>query len=239
MITIQVDEKACVSCTLCVDACETRVFAFNEARGVPEVVKAGECFGCLACSAICPANAIDHAGVPRPMNFYYDPHSLEMLSKMTGDPADAVPAVVNGDVRKGLDDLGARLLSLGAVLSATLRSGLPAVGTFAGRTLANQLPRYRVPKDFEEALALAIEEFAPAWQLEPTISGDTLSITVKDCFLRKLALKHGIETGGELCTLFYHYLAGYLSRMGKVRLRHTGTERGCDACTYTAQIHPS
>lgn len=236
MITIQVDEKACVGCTMCVDACETRVFAFNEARGVPEVVKAGECFGCLACSAICPANAIDHAGVPRPMNFYYDPHSLEMLSKMTGDAADAVPAMVNGDVKKGLDDLGARLLSLGAVLSATLRSGLPAVGTFAGRTLANQLPRYRVPKDFEEALALAIEEFAPAWQIEPTVEGDVLSITVKDCFLRRLAVKHGTETGGELCTLFYHYLAGYLGRMGKVRLRHTATERGCDACTYTAQI---
>jgi hypothetical protein len=42
-----------------------------------------------------------------------------------------------------------------------------------------------------------------------------------------------------LCTLFYHYLAGYLSRMGKVRLRLTSTEHGCDACTYTAQIHAS
>jgi len=239
MIAIQVDEKACVSCTLCVDACETRVFAFDEAQGVPKVVNEAECFGCLACSAICPANAIDHTGVPRPMNFYYDPHTLDMLSKMTGDAGDAVPAIVNGDVRKGLDDLGARLLSLGAVLSATLRSGLPAVGTFAGRTLANQLPRYQVPKGFAEALALAVQEFSPAWELEPKISGDTLTITVKDCFLRKLAQKQNCEPGGDLCTLFYHYLAGYLSRMGKVRLRHTGTERGCDACTYTAQIHPS
>jgi hypothetical protein len=105
--------------------------------------------------------------------------------------------------------------------------------------LANQLPRYRVPKDFEEALQLAVDEFSPAWQLEPTISGDTLSITVKACFLRKLAAKSNAELGGDLCTLFYHYLAGYLSRMGKVRLRLTSTDHGCDACTYTAQIHPS
>ena len=103
MITIQVDEKACVSCTLCVDACETRVFAFDEAKGLPEVVNARECFGCLACSAVCPANAIDHTGVPHPMNFYYDIHSLDMLSKMTGDAADAVPAMAIGDVKRGLE----------------------------------------------------------------------------------------------------------------------------------------
>jgi len=239
MIAIQIDEKACVSCTLCVDACETHVFAFDEARGIPRVVNAAECFGCLACSAACPSNAIDHTGVPSTMNFYHDQHSLDMISKMTGDAADAVPAMSAEEVKKGLDDLGARLLSLGAVLRATLRSGLPAVGTFAGRTLANQLPRYRVPKDFEEALKLAVEEFSPAWQLEPAVSGDTVAITVKDCYLRKLAARGNLELGGDLCTLFYHYLAGYLCRMGKVRLRLANTERGCDAYTYTAQIHPS
>jgi ferredoxin len=239
MIAIQIDEKACVSCTLCVDACETGVFAFDEARGLPQVVNARECFGCLACSAACPSNAIDHTGIPRSLNLYYDPHSLDMVSKMTGDASDAVPELSGEDVRKGLDDLGARLLSLGAVLRATLRSGLPAVGTFAGRTLANQLPRYRVPGNFEEALRLAADEFSPAWQLDPKIAGDTVSIVVKDCYLRKLAAKGNLELGGDLCTLFYHYLAGYLSRMGKVRLRLVNTERGCDACTYTAQIHSS
>jgi len=238
MITIQIDEKACVSCTLCVEACETRVFAFDESRGLPQVVNAPECFGCLACSAVCPANAIDHAGVPHPANFYYDLHSIEMLSKMTGDGPPPECQGLNGGAKKGLDDLGERLVSLAAVLKATLRSGLPSAGTFAGHTLANQLPHYRVPRNFEETLQLAVEEFSPAWQLEPAASGDTLTITVKDCFLRRLATKKNFELGGDLCTLFYYYLAGYLSRMGKVRLRLSNIERG-ENCMYTAQIYPA
>jgi ferredoxin len=237
MIGIQIDERACVGCAMCVDACETSVFSFDEQGGLPVVGEVRECFGCLACAEACPSNAIDHTGVVRSQNYYYDEHSIDILSKLTANPEDLGADMRNGSVQKGIDDLDARLLSLSAVLRATLSAGLPAVGTFAGRTLANQLPRYRVPRDIDEALALAVEEFSPAWEIEPHVDGGKMSVTVKGCHLRRLCSKEGVETGGDPCTLFYHYLAGYIGKMCKMRLRLTNTDRGCESCTYTAEIH--
>jgi NAD-dependent dihydropyrimidine dehydrogenase PreA subunit len=236
VIQVQIDEKACRGCEICIDACPTQVFAFDQAKRLPEVKKPTSCFGCLACAEQCPANAIQHQGVPQVINFYHDPYALALASKLTGNG----PAVAQADaaaVKKGIDDLGVRLLSLAAVLKATLSSGLPAVGTFAGRTLAAQLPRYQPPKTTEEVFELAKRQFAPAWDLEFKPEGDTLHIGIKTCFLRELCAKQQIELGGDLCTLFFNYLAGYLGRMGKMRLRLADANRSAELCTYNAKIY--
>ena len=44
MIQITIDDKACVSCSLCAEICPTDVFVWDEAKGVPEVSRPGECF---------------------------------------------------------------------------------------------------------------------------------------------------------------------------------------------------
>ena len=237
MIQLQVDERACRGCEICVDACPTKVFAFDQAKRVPELKKPAACFGCLACSEQCPASAIQHDGVPHCVNFYHNPYALNIVSKLTGDSRHVRATDSNGDIRKGIDDLGVRLLSLAAVLRSTLSSGLPAVGTFAGRTLAGQLPRYQLPQNFDEVLALAKEQFAPAWDLDFKVEGDALHIGVKTCYLRELCVKEKVELGGDLCILFYNYLAGYLNRMGKVRLRLGTANRGASACSYETNIY--
>ncbi len=237
MIAIQVDERACVGCEICVEACPTKVFAFDQAKRLPAVEKQNACFGCLACSEQCPASAIHHEGVPHCVNLYHNPYALNIVSKLTGDSSHTHASPAHEDVAKGIDDLGIRLLSLAAVLRSTLASGLPAVGTFAGRTLAGQLPRYQLPKTFEDVLSLAKEQFAPAWDLDFKVDGESLHIGVKTCYLRELCAKEKVELGGDLCVLFYNYLAGYLSRMGKVRLRLGSANRGADSCSYDARIY--
>jgi len=238
MIAIQVDERACVSCEECVEACPTGVFTFDEAAGLPRVAKPAECFGCLACSQACPAGAIAHEGVAQSVNFYHDPYALNVARKITGDAGDGGALVDESKIQHALDDVGVRLLSVASVLNATLSSGLPAVGTFAGRTLASQLPRYRVAANLDEALALTREQFSPAWELESAVAGDALDITVKDCFVRELCTRENLPLGGDLCTLFYHYLAGYLARTGKFRPRYLSADRGCEACTYHTRMYP-
>ncbi len=238
MITIDVDEKACVSCEMCVDACPTKVYGFDADKGAPTVKKPLECFGCLACARICPADALSHQGLQKSLHFYHDPYALEVASKLTGEPLNGANCPQDEPtIQKALDDLGVRLMALAAVLRSTLSSGLPGVGTFAGRMLARQLPRYKPPATFEQTLALAREQFAPAWELEPEIKGDTLVITVKGCFVRELCARQKAEPGGDICTLFYNYLAGYLNGMGKVRLRLMNATRSWEQCTYETKVY--
>jgi len=238
MIAIQVDERACVACEECIEACPTGVFTFDAAAGVPRVAKPAECFGCLACSEQCPAGAIVHEGVSESINFYHDPYALNMARKLTGEAADGGAEVDESKIQHAIDDVGVRLLSVAAVLNTTLASGLPAVGTFAGRTLAGQLPRYRVAENLDEALALTHDQFSPAWNVESRVEGEALDLTVKECFVRELCTKENIPIGGDLCTLFYHYLAGYLARTGKFRPRFLSADRGCESCTYHTRMYP-
>jgi L-aspartate semialdehyde sulfurtransferase ferredoxin len=238
MITVTVDEKACVGCSLCADICSTKVLSFNEAKAVAEVVKPKECFGCLACAEICPSDAIDHTGVIMQDAYYHDPYALHVASRLTTGPLPGVNVPTDKATRDAaLRDLGVRLLSVAAVFKATIGAGLPAVGTLAGRTLAGQLPRYKQPKTIEETLALAQEQFFPAWELQPTLTGDQLGITVKACFVRELCQREGIALGGELCILFYNYLAGYLARMGNVKPRLVNAERGEKSCKYEVKLY--
>lgn len=239
MIAITIDEKACVSCSLCPEICPTGVLAFDEARGVPAVVKPKECFGCLSCSEICPADAIEHDGVTLSESYHHDPYALELAARLATAPCHTVNAPTDPDKRRqALRDLGVRLLSVATVFKHTIGSGLPAVGNLAGRTLAGHLPRYRSPQTLDETLELARAQFAPAWSLAPKREGDdVLSFEVRECFVRDLCHDEGLELGGELCTLFFNYLAGYLGRMGKVRLRLVNAERGWEQCRYQAKLY--
>ncbi len=237
MIEIKIDEEACVGCTLCVDVCPTKVFEFDEAKAVPKVVKPKECFGCLSCSEICPATAITHEGIDHSENHYYDPGSITLASKTSND-IDPVNFPTDQKVRgKAVGDLGIRLLSVASVFRQTLGSSLPAVGTMAGRTLATQLPRYQVPASFEEALALVLDHLAPTWGIKADYDGgDNLKLSVGSCFIRDLCKKEGIELGGDLCVLFYNYLAGYLGRTSGTRLKLEKSTPGDKSCSYEVKV---
>ncbi len=239
MIEIAIDEKACVGCNLCVDYCQTGVFAFDEGKGVATVAEPRECFGCLGCAEICPAGAIGHKGVTLSEAFYHDPYALKLAAGLRADSwlAPNVPQEKE-HWERALTDLGVRLLSVAAVFRQTLGSGLPAVGTLAGRTLAGQLPRYQTCRSLEEALQLAREQFAPAWEIEPVPEGeDKLTITVKGCFVRELCQRENIPLGEEPCTLFFYYLSGYIGKMGNARLRLMKAERGDTKCAYEVKCY--
>jgi NAD-dependent dihydropyrimidine dehydrogenase PreA subunit len=237
MIQIAIDEKACVSCTLCDEICPTDVFVWDEDAEVPKVDRPGECFGCLSCSEICPPHCITHEGVELAESHYHDPYALRLAGRLASDISGRfnVPCDTASQSQAAID-LGVRLRSVAEVFKRTLGGSLPAVGTMAGRTLARHLPRYHEPNGLDEALALAKSQFGPAWELTTERSGDELTITVGRCFVRETCEREGLELGGEMCVLFYNYLAGYLGRMGKVRLRLMDADRG-PSCCYKVKIY--
>jgi len=239
MIQIAIDDGACVSCSLCAEICPTDVFRFDEAKGVPEVVKPGECFGCLSCSEICPPHCITHQGVAISENYYHDPYAVRLASRLAADLGERSWASLDsaeGRVR-ALTDLGVRLRSVAEVFKQTVGGSLPAVGTMAGRTLARHLPRYQAPRSLGDAVDLAILQFAPAWEMDATLEDDELKISVGRCFVRELCQQQGLELGGELCVLYYNYLAGYLGKLAGVRLRLMQAERGEEHCSYEVKVY--
>lgn len=237
MIQIAIDDKACVSCALCEEICPTDVFTFNHDTGIPAVSHPDECFGCLSCSEICPPRCITHDGVERSEAHYHDPYALHLAARL-GSAAGAAYDMPEDDTsrQKALVDLGVRLRSVAEVFKRTLGGSLPAVGTMAGRTLARHLPRYREPKNLGQALDLATTQFAPAWEMSTALEGDSLTINVGRCAVRDVCKREGVELGEEMCVLYYNYLAGYVGRMGKTRLKLIGAERGWEGCTYTVKV---
>lgn len=238
MIQITIDERACVACTLCIDECPTGVLAFPEGRSAPVVAKPAECFGCLACAELCPADAIAHEGVTMQQAFYYDPYAVR-LSERLGAPIHSpnIPADPTAWAR-ALEDMGVRLVSVASVFEATLGGGLPAVGALAGRTLARHLPRYREARTLEEALAMARAQLAPAWNVKAQHDGNgKLTFEVEECFVREVCSREKLQLGGALCVLFFNYLAGYVGKLGGKRLRLANAQRGQERCTYHVSIH--
>jgi ferredoxin len=238
MIEIAIDEKACVSCGLCIEACPTSVFTFDDAQDLPQVAKAAECFGCLSCSEICPSDAIQHDQLPTSRCFYHDPYAVDVARKLSTRGGPLFEIIDDDPGREGaMGDLVVRLLSVAVVLKDIMGTGLAPVGLMAGRALATQLPRYQPPRNLEEALDLAQREFSPAWQLDFQLGADdTLAVEVGECFVRDVCTKGGMDMGGELCVLFYNYLAGYLSKMAGTRLRLAGAERAAGRCAYQVKV---
>jgi len=237
MIKIIIDEDACVGCELCVDECPTDVFEFNEEKKIPEIVREKECFGCLSCSEICPAAAITHEDIIYSENYYHDEENLKLASRLAVDVP--LPYSPSDDKHReaALEDLGIRLLSMAAIFRQTLGGSLPAVGTMAGRTFAAQLPRYRVPQSFGEALDIAVQQLAPAWDINPDYDGSSkLKMKVGTCFIRELCCEEEIELGGDLCILFYNYMAGYIGKMGNARLKLIESCPGNKECRYDVDV---
>lgn len=238
-IEIKVDTDACVGCSLCAEVCPTKVFDFNESTSVPEVKKPAECFGCLSCSEICPASALQHRNVLLSESYYHDPGALALAAGIGNQPRSFnTPTDSETALDSALSDLGIRLLSVAAVLRQTLGQSLAAIGTQAGRSLAAQLPRYQPPASLDEALKLTKDTFSPAWDFTFVRRETALTLTVNNCFVRELCMKEKMETGGDLCVLFYGYLAGYLSKIAAVRPRLVETKRGESECVYSIQVHP-
>ena len=236
-ITLSIDKNSCVGCALCTDVCPTKVFEWSEADNLPSVKHNRECFGCLSCSELCPATAITHQDLPLSASYHHDRYALDLAAK-TGKPPHQMyipndPAMIQGAMR----DLGVRLLSVASVLKQTLGQSLPSVGTMAGMSLAAQFPRYQPAGSFEEACTYVAKALSPAWDITFSLNNDILSVTVGTCYVRELCLQEGIEPGGDICVLFYNYLAGYFSKISGKRPRLATSTPGPNQCDYQVKLY--
>jgi ferredoxin len=81
MLEMQINEKACRGCRLCVDVCPTECFLFDEENEKAQVDKIGNCIACLSCTYICPSGAIEHRNHKVVRNFYRNVEFCERMEK--------------------------------------------------------------------------------------------------------------------------------------------------------------
>ena len=72
MIQIEIHEKSCRGCQLCVETCPTDVFRYAEETQLAVVEHLQRCIECLSCRYICPSNAITQTNYHTVKNFYWD-----------------------------------------------------------------------------------------------------------------------------------------------------------------------
>ena len=69
MIEIELDERICSGCGLCVDLCPVSVFDMTEVNGrkLPRPTRAQDCWACETCVGQCPTGAIRIEETPAPI----------------------------------------------------------------------------------------------------------------------------------------------------------------------------
>ena len=72
MLRIEIREKACRGCELCIDTCPTDVLTLDQSSRKSRVERVENCIACLSCTYICPSGAIVHHDFHQVKNFYRD-----------------------------------------------------------------------------------------------------------------------------------------------------------------------
>ncbi len=81
MLRIEIHDKACRGCQMCVDICPTDVFAFDDMTMKASVKTVEDCIACLSCSYLCPSHAITHFEYHITKNFYRDREFTDRIGK--------------------------------------------------------------------------------------------------------------------------------------------------------------
>mgnify|MGYP001545586611 CR=1 FL=1 len=81
MVNIEIREKACRGCQICVDICPTDVFEFDEGGFIAKVKTVEDCIACLSCTYSCPSGAISQDNYHVVKNFYRDLNFSKRVEK--------------------------------------------------------------------------------------------------------------------------------------------------------------
>ncbi len=81
MVDIQIHEKSCRGCRMCVDICPTKVFEYDKEKHLALIQHAEDCIACLSCSYICPSGALTHENYHVVKNFYRDSGFCNRMEK--------------------------------------------------------------------------------------------------------------------------------------------------------------
>ena len=236
MAQINIDEKACRGCELCVDECPTKVFEYDAEKSVPVIVRKDDCIECLSCYYICPSAAVDLEEIEISREFYRDLSIHERMKKFLLNRDPYVGRELNDkDYEQALKDMFVRVQAMSDVYHHIAGRSLPALGTSAGQAMAKHFPAVKPVNTIEDALKALQEELQPAWVFSYDLADGNLKIKIDDCFVRESCQFLERPLGENLCVLFGGYMMGYLYARISKRLKIMNVNPG-SSCTYEVKI---
>ncbi len=235
MPDIRIVDKGCRGCTLCVDICPVKVFAFDPATDLARVECPQDCIGCLSCVYLCPSQCIAVSGIELVRPFHRIEENVALVEQFLQTPA-AARRLTDGDLDTAYDEVGILSTAFAEAITEILGRGHKSVGRRAGAVAAAHLPEMYEKQGLEDLLRRMRTRFGAGFGFGHSVSRDGgIELGIAPCGLLQ-AVRHAGETPGEsdLCLLFHEYWVGLISaftgRQHSYRLLQAG-----EACRLAIQ----
>lgn len=220
MATVNIVERGCRGCTLCVDTCPVDVFELDQAEYLARVVRAEDCIGCLSCDYACPSGCIEVGDVEALRPFHRISNHVALLERFLQVPP-AAWVLTPEDLAEAQKDVAARLIALADAVVEIMGRGHKAVGRRAGAVAAAHMPEMYEHAGLDEVLQALQRQLGEAFALRFSSGDDGLEARFAPCGLYRVVTDAGQRPGeAVLCEIFHEYLAGLLTAYAGETLRH-------------------
>jgi 2-oxoglutarate ferredoxin oxidoreductase subunit delta len=208
---VEIEEKGCRGCTICVDKCPVSVFEMTETDPVvAKVVRTEECMGCHSCVYLCPSQCITITGVALQRPFHRIEKNVAFVERFL-QITSATASLTEEDWEEADRDVSMTLMSLSKAIVTLMGRGTRAIGRKSGSIAASHLPEIYEEKDLDGVLKRLQERFRHCFDFEYHVDGSDIELAFAPCALQQVVDDAGEKAGDSVvCQLFHDYLAGLI-----------------------------
>lgn len=136
------------------------------------------------------------------------------------------------DHQKAFTEVCFLLEVLNDTISQVIGQSTASVGIAAGRHMAKKMPIYLVNPTLEDVLAALVKRLDNGFAISFGGTDKGASIDIGRCAIRDVCQNRQLDLGGQLCTMFHHYLAGMTAEFLGKPVRAGAIAAGPDQCTF-------
>ena len=216
MPTLQIEQKGCRACELCVEICPTQVLEIEPNSQVAQASHVENCVGCCSCEYICPSRCLTVGDVSRQLPFYRIDKAANLVSRFLQQQS-VTEAIGTDDIHWALEDVKVRLRALGDSVTETMGRGIKVVGRQAGALAAAHLPDLYEEATLPAVLGRLQQRFAGAFTFTFEIEANgNVGFAFSNCAIKAVVEEGGSKVGTDaLSILFHEYWAGLVGEFSK------------------------
>lgn len=240
MPTVEIQDKGCRGCSLCVDRCPVGVFEAVKHPGggqSAQVARGADCMGCFACYHLCPSQCIRIGDVELQRPFYRVAENVAFVERFV-HAGTTTASLTPADWDEAYRDVSSTLVALSGAIVENVGRAVNAVGRQAGKVAASHFPEIYEEPDLDGVLRRLQERFHGCFPFQYALQGEDIHFTFDHCALCRIVQTETQEQVGEalLCKLFHDYLAGLAGAYTGGRYRYAVPQAGARCEVHFAKV---